>query len=289
MKQKKVVRAIALVLGGSAMMVGGIEIASAHVMYNTYTGVATDGWTLSEGKNQSGDPVPWLGTPSGSLPFGFQSGGQALNWAAMIHQKGDVLSVSAADAAAEYDGAIVDIDTANGAWGSWQVDPATPTFTRGWAHNTDYGLIKTMVDTPVKIEVSKVNQTDNINNFGITIFAGMDDQSGDGYSHHSAWNEGYISGVNEAPAKVDNPHGTGGLAYLVHGDQSSVMFNAVAGQVYSVYLGGNDVNGDIFGTPYGYKVTISAVPVPAAVWFMGSGVLSLLGFCRKKMAAYNQD
>lgn len=279
MQQKKLVKAIALAAAGAAMALGAAGSASAHVMYNTASWGATDGWVTTGGSNGGGSPIPWLGTPGGALPMGFTAEKHGLNWAAMIHNGGDTLEVSAANAASEYNGAVVDLDTSNGAWGSWQVDPLNPTFTRGWAHNTDFGLIKSEVDTTIRIEVSKVNAADNISNYGITVFEGI--HTGE-INHHSPWNAGYISGLNENPAKVDNPFGGSGLTYLTHGDSSFVEFFAEAGQEYTVYLGGNDIGGDIFGTPYAYKVNISAVPVPTAVWLFGSGLLGLIGINRRK-------
>ncbi len=277
MKKTKLAKAVALATLSLAML----PTASAHVMYNTFNGAgSTDGWThetTSAGKN-TGAVVPWVGTVGGVRPYGYV-GKQALNWAATIHTATSSLVVSQADAQTDY-GFAADISTANGAWGSWQ-DPNNPSITRGWGHNTDYGLVKALVDTDIKIDVSKVNTADNIFNFGITVFTGMDDGTAS-FNHHSVWNQGYVSGVNEAPAMVSDPMGTSGLTYLTHGDQGVVTFHAVANQVYSVYLGGNDVNGDIFGTPYQYQAAISAVPVPAAAWLFGTGLVGLVSLGRRK-------
>jgi len=292
MKKTKLAKAVVIAATGATLSLGMVSTASAHVMYNTWNAFGTDGWTLSGGRANTGEPNPWMGTVKGDRPYDYV-GKQALNWAATIHTAGSSLEVSQADAIKEY-GFAADIDTANGAWGSWPEDPANPSINvRGWGHNTDFGLIKSHIDTDIRIDVSKVNAGDDISNFGITVFTGMDDGTDvfndDGelisFNHHSVWNKGYISGINEAPAQKDNPFITNGVNYLTHGDQSSVVFHALADQVYSVYLGGNDVNGDIFGTPTAYKATISAVPVPAAVWLFGTGLVGLVSFGRRKQKA----
>ncbi len=65
----------------------------------------------------------------------------------------------------------------------------------------------------------------------------------------------------------------------------SFSFSAIANAVYSVALGGAT---DSLST---YVATISAVgtdaspvPVPAAIWFMASGMFALIGFGRRKIA-----
>ena len=48
-----------------------------------------------------------------------------------------------------------------------------------------------------------------------------------------------------------------------------------------------EVWGSFSGTPYSevYNVTVSAIPVPAAVWLFGSGLLGLVGIARRRKAA----
>ncbi len=276
MKKTKLAKAVSIIATGAVISLSVVSAASARVMYNTGVFSSTDGWTGA----LDGNIVPWVGTVGGVRPFNY-IGYQALNWAVEIDALGSTQEVSQANSISNY-GFAADIDTANGAWGAWQVDPANASFTQGWAHSTDFGLFKSLVDTTVEVKVSKVNQADNINNFGITVFTGMDDNTGDGFGHHSPWNIGYISGVYESPAQVDNPFGTGGLTYLTHGDESTVSFQAEAGQVYSIYLGGNDVGGANVAGGFAYKAEISTVPVPAAAWLFGSALLGLLGVNRKR-------
>jgi len=281
MNKTKLAIAIATV---SALSLGAASNASAKVVYNTYnmdgSKSGTDGWTRENQK--TGDLVAWLGTGSGIAPFGYV-GKQALNWAVKIQNSSQTSVVSQAEAIRVYgDAATVDLDTVDGAWGSWPVDPLNPNSgRRGWAHHVDYGLIKSDVATDVRIDVSSLNGV--IDNFGITVFTGMDDGTA-GYSHHAEWNTDYLSVFYEDPAKVDNPHGTNGVIYKTHGDSSTVTFHAEADTVYSIYLGGNEIGGQNFGDLDGYVVNVSAVPVPAAAWLFGTGLAGLLSLGRKKKA-----
>jgi hypothetical protein len=124
----------------------------------------------------------------------------------------------------------------------------------------------------------------DIQNFGITVFTGMDTNTGN-YSHHGAWN--CPGCATPRDFTQNNPFGTQGLTYLTHSGNvdanNPLTFLALAGQEYSVYLGGAGVgrwNQNI--ADYKLEITTSAVPVPAAVWLMGSGLVGLMSFGRKK-------
>jgi len=276
-KKTKLAKAIAIVAVGS-LSLGLASNASAHVMYNTYnmdgTAGGPDGWT--------GSGIPWLGVAGGANPFGY-IGNQAQNWAVEIRNNGQASVVSRAEAIEDYgDTATVDLDSANGAWGSWPIDPLSPSSgNQGWAHQTDFGLIKSDVATDVRVDVSSLSG--GIDNYGITVFTGMDDGTAL-FDHHAPWNIDYIPGAFEGPAMVDNPLGTNGVIYKAHGDSSTVTFHAEADQVYSIYLGGNVVGGTPFAGVEGYVATVSAVPVPASVWLMGSALMGLVGVSRKRRA-----
>ncbi len=191
------------------------------------------------------------------------------------------------DALADY-GISADIDTAKGAWNDkGPTGPASPNLTsQGWGHNTDVGLFKSDVTQKVTLTATSLQAgSGGWNNFGITVFTGMD--TGTGYDHHGGWNINYRPtsnySPNTAPATTNNPLGTVGLTYLAYTDSSSVTFTAAAGQVYSVLLGGFAGAGN-FGPHDGYalNITSSPVPVPAGAWLFGGALASLIGTYRRK-------
>ena len=52
------------------------------------------------------------------------------------------------------------------------------------------------------------------------------------------------------------------------------------GGAYNVFVSGDEGTG-----PHGWAVRAGDVPVPAAVWLFGSGLLGLIGIARRKKAA----
>lgn len=287
-KKTKLAKAVTLAIAGSALSIGAISTASAHVSYNTYQApnatTDTDGWVwggngvpgrnaVSGGNSAAANPgfVGEADTNSdgfGDAPFGY-TGAPHLNWAARLHSAGQSLEVSAADALADY-GVNVEVDTAAGAW----VDD---TGVQGWKHQTDVGLFKSMVTQKVHLKASTVNG--GFSNFGITILEGMATNE-TGFNHHGAWN---VAGDYTG----DNPFGTTGMTYLTHDDTvgsvDGLTFSAVAGQIYSIYLGGS-FDGGVFSPVDGYVLDISSssVPVPAAVWLFGTALAGLSVTGRRK-------
>jgi hypothetical protein len=297
-------KAISLVMAGVAISAGSVSTVSAHTMYNTFTTTedsATDGWTrtapdangIASGpasNGNSGSFVPWLGTPGKALPFGY-TGSAIVNWAAAVHHAG-TMEISTADAIANFGraGRAVEIDTGAGAWKDAGA-PATATTPAvaptGWKHQTDIGLIKADSDMTIRLNLTTIGGINN--NFGVTVFEGMDTTTAN-YSHHGGWNNA------SKPETTSNPFyaaGVGsGMNYLTHSATVTnsafnyVEFFAKAGQVYSIALGGNGV-GRWNENVADYKLTISssAVPVPGAVWLFGSALAGFIGMRRSKATA----
>jgi hypothetical protein len=315
MKQTKLAKAIAYAVAGVALTAGSASTASATVttMYNlstnfgednsanvvdpTASGIwplsgGTDGWvnganSPSTGTGTNSNGAKWAGTTGAyDTPFGYT--GAHLNWGfAISGGNGGSGEISTYDAFNKY-GTYADIDTAKGAW-SDAGEPAS----QGWRHDLDTGLFKSDTTGVVTLNASGIMQAGT--NFGFTIFKGMDTVTS--YSHHGGWNP-----LNNVPGLTPFSLPWGDIpvpgklavsdivAYSVGGTTPSnlntISFNAVAGQVYSIFLGGYR-NGLWMDTNDGYKlsVTQSAVPVPGAVWLFGSALVGLVGAQRRKKQA----
>lgn len=295
-KKTKMAKAIALAITGTALSVGAISTASAHTMYNTYISPgpgATDGWT--QGFQNAGPVTDWVGTggdfstPEPVRPFGYV-GTSHLNWAGMLHGAGVSLEISQADAQTRYSFAA-EIDTGAGAW--YDDGSATDDGHRtGWRHQTDVGLIKTNTTQQVHLKLTSMgapgtNDPIFTNIYGITVFEGQDTKTGF-YNHHAPYNNPDAPNNSGKDFDADNPWSTQGLTHLVHADDvtatNDITFTAQAGQVYTIYLGGNNSSHAWSGGIEDYKldITTSPVPVPAAVWLFGTALAGLSVTSRRK-------
>lgn len=323
-KKTQLSKAIALALSGAALSVGALTDASAAstTMYNMSTGAGVstynnaldqavamnsinpigapvDGngstwgyWNLNRGSYGTdgwmngglGAATEWVGingssAVSNTAAFGYT--GKHLNWGAEFTGAGNTATISTSDAFNRY-GVYADIDVAKGAWSDNAVGGAG-----GWRHDLDHGLFKT--DTAGLVTLSAVGLVQNGTAFGFTIFKGT---GGTGaYNHHGAWNQGNnASGLsgNSLPAGGTNFTIADVVAYSVGGasptNLNTISFNADAGQIYSIYLGGYR-NGAWGVTTDGYALTISQaapVPLPGAIWLFGGALASLIGANRRK-------
>ena len=238
----------------------------------------------------------WVGTAAtNQTPLGYVGGG-TLNWALQFAgAMSNTRTISNADAIATY-GVSADIDIAKGGW-SDNISGNTGV-AGGWRHDVDYGLFKSDLTGLVTLSAIAVNGTaaTSTPNIGFTIFKGMDTSTAS-YNHHGAWNSttnsggltaaslpggGTKFGANTAAALANI------VAYSVGGvtpsNLNTISFNALAGQVYTIALGGYR-NGDWTTTLDGYALTasqVSAVPLPGAVWLFGSAMAGLIGLRRKE-------
>lgn len=318
-KNKTLAKAIGLIVAGSALTMATASNANATVttMYNLTTSGGddnstnttnptnggtwalsgnTDGWvhgytTASDGTDNS--IAKWAGTSgTNKTPFGYK--GAQLNWGLEITGgNGGTGEISTFDAYARY-GVYADIDTAKGAW-SDNISGNTGV-AGGWRHDLEYGLFRS--DTTGKVTLSAQGILQSGTNFGFTIFKGMNKSLT--YGHHGSWNSttnsnGLTNSSLPGGGTNFDPDGAGPetaigqiVAYSVGAvgstpasNLNTIQFDVVAGQVYTIVLGGYR-NGAWDHTIDGYRLTVSQVPIPAAVWMMGSGLLALLGLNRRK-------
>lgn len=311
--QSKLAKAITRILAGSALAAGAPSaFANSTTMYNLTTaggadfssnatpcapcngGQGTDGWVWGFGTAPSGtttSAAKWAGTAGlNTTPFGYTGGG-VVHWAVGVTAVGDSAEISSQDSFNRY-GVAADIDTAKGAWSDVAANA------QGWRHDLDFGLFRSDVDTQVRLTVKGVKQTGT--NFGFTIFKGMD-TSAAAYAHHGAWNAlnntaGYTAasvpggGTSFQPTDIvaaskGDPDGAGPLTAS---DLNVIIFQAAAGQVYTIALGGYR-NGAWSDTVDGYQLKVEAVPIPAAAWLFGSGVSLFAGIARRRKGHTGQS
>jgi hypothetical protein len=314
LNKTKLAKALAIAMAGSVLSVASISDASASAttMYNLTTSNGddnstntticapciggTDGWVYGFTNPSNGTDTSvasWAGTSgTNKTPFGYT--GAHLNWALQMSSF-DSAEISSQDSLTRY-GVAADIDTAKGAWS----DNTTPVAgAGGWRHDLDFGLFKSDVGGTITLSAQTI--TPSAFSFGFTIIKGMN--SSPTYNHHGSWNNGNNSnGLTNLslPAGGTNfdPDGAGPLtgldaivAYSVGGanpvNLNTIIFNADAGQVYTIVIGGYR-NGKYIETIDGYKLNVSSVsnvPVPGAVWLFGSAISGLVGFNRRRSKA----
>lgn len=280
-----------MAIAGTALL-GASEAMASTTMYNTFTTpikTATDGWTRiadtnndgygtgPESNGNSGLIVPWAGTAGNKLPFAY-TGSSHLNWAVQLTGANDTAEISGADSMAKF-GFDAEIDTGGGAWRDTSASPT------GWKHQTDIGLISSDVTQWVHLNLTALStlQNPSFATFGVTVFEGMDTNTGN-YIHHGSWNNA------AKPYTLDNPFGTTGLTNIGYSDDvttvNDMVFKAEAGKIYSIYLGGVDFSHWAAGVDnYRLDITTSPVPVPGAVWLFGSAIAGMIGFGRRKAIA----
>lgn len=280
-------------LAGAATAILAAAPAQAHHAYNLdgYTNAAT-GWSLSgsDGGNPSATPAVVLDpTPGNPATARWASGGPGVNytgslegmWYAAFHSY-ESHNLSTADALAKTWNHDSDTNTAAVAFGtthagfelavgakSWE-DTVGSGPNEGWGHALDFGLINLDVPGDLSITVS-ADGSGLLPAF--SFYQGWD--AGGGMRHDT-----YVNNAN-------NPLSTTGLTLLQSvanpGAASSVTytFTNLATGHYSLFVGGDD---GAAGGRYTANMTLTAVPIPAAVWLFGSAVMGLLGIGRRQRA-----
>ncbi|MCS6897106.1 MAG: hypothetical protein NZM29_03955 [Nitrospira sp.] len=173
---------------------------------------------------------------------------------------------------------------------SW-AEPGQPVGAKGWTHTTDWvALDLTGVGGPVFLTVElERGHTGNSQLFpAFTLYSGWELANSD-ESNHTFNNTGNIGWATNLTylAHVANAGGPNGTDTGAGTDSVSATFTLNPG-LYSLVLGGNPP----LTTPpqsgqHSFSVTLSTapVPVPAAMWLFGGGLVGLAGLARRKMMA----
>jgi len=297
MKRSQISKAVKIALAGSALAFGAISTASAGTtMYNNYVSAGgtasslgacgtpggsagdactggTDGWATAAG---------WSNSMGTGAAYDY-AGSPVMHWGVHLDSAGDSATISSQDSFENY-GVYADIDVAKGAW----LDPAAEF---GWKHDLDVGLFKSAVAQSVTLSMTG---TTLAGDFGFTILEGMT-SSTHSYTHHESWNlnhDGTGTPTSTIPPTFvsNSDYGTTIVNSTREADSygiNTITFDAEAGQLYTILVGGykNGTWGDSVNGGYTLEINPSAVPVPAAAWLLGSGLIGLFSYGRRKTAA----
>jgi hypothetical protein len=138
---------------------------------------------------------------------------------------------------------------------------------------------------------------DNLSLAGNLLFAGFGDMSGNstlaysGLTNLAASTWGTSVGLSSSGTFGFLPGGICGGCGGANGPNS---FTQTGGGLTYLTLWGADFGSSTFGSPTPYegskigmdvRLEMSAVPVPAAIWLFGTGIIGLIGFSKRSKAA----
>ncbi|MBK9307733.1 MAG: hypothetical protein IPM58_11755 [Nitrospira sp.] len=264
MNRHTVIRSTVIAL--AALWVVSGSTAHASVVYNL-TGWDSTGTAGADG----GFPTDWAG---GTAPT--YTGSLNAMWYANVGV-GGAETVSSTDARGKGADPTFALAVGPRAWND--NDPGF-TGTQGQGHGSDFGLI----------------HLDGQSNLSITVAAdvGLGSTLKPGFSLFQGWDVGSTSDRLLAyQNNADNPLGTSGLGFLdsassaTPGGSAVQSFTNLPAGTYTLFVGGNFTG--FSGTPgkYTVDVTASPVPLPAAAWLFGSGLLGLGSLARGRMRKRN--
>lgn len=263
--------AVASAITASLAMTTVVEAGVSYHMTDAGIDTAWSNNTVSQGVWTDGSPVD-------------QGYGAALpvTWLANVDANDTNYEVSSANAVAAGANSSYTLSSiAN----NWRKSDAVSGGDASWGHTLDFGLIDMSVAGDLTVEVKADSSLSSDFVPGFTVWQGWGDPgTGD---KHSAWN--FLSSADKPffGTAVVAPLFLGGVSYLgedsttVSAGTATLTLNNLAAGKYIVFIGGNSDTPTTNDT-YMANISVSAVPVPAAVWLMGSAMLGLVGIGRKR-------
>lgn len=164
---------------------------------------------------------------------------------------------------------------------SWN-EPLNPPDAKGWTHTSDWTALELTEAATLTVTVARQAGVPFTLPNGTVVTEG--DLLTPALSLYAGWE------TTGPETNTFNPTGNtswaGGLTYLAHEANPSSLtsitrtFDLAAGK-YSLVFGGNPADPALTGF-HGYQATLSTVPVPAALWLFGSGIVSLAAWARRR-------
>lgn len=170
---------------------------------------------------------------------------------------------------------------------SW-AEPGNPASAKGWTHTSDWTLLDlTGTSGPTLFSFTLSRGATGSLFPAFSVFSGVEDVNADTANH--TWNNlGNISWATNL-SHIDHLANAGGP----NGTDSGTGSDAVSWQwvltpgLYTLNYGGNPsfALGQTGTHAFTATLTTSPVPVPAAIWLFGSGLIGLVELARRRQSA----
>ncbi len=170
---------------------------------------------------------------------------------------------------------------------SW-AEPLNPVGAKGWTHTTNWvALDLSAMDVPSVLTIEMTRGATGSLFPAFSLYSGWETNTPDA-SNHTFNNTGATSWADDLTyiGHVANAGGQNGTANGTGSTSVSQQFYVTPG-LYSIALGGNPSSSLGQTGIHAFTATfdVAAVPVPAAAYLFGTGLIGLASFARRKLSA----